>query len=106
MELKVSAFDWDDGNRGKCRKHGLSMADVEHVLISAQNRIRSRCSKLAHGRHAISPLERPARVVFSFVVFTLRLANDEIKLRPISARYMHKKEIAKYEKEIAGLRNR
>ena len=29
-------------------------------------------------------------------------AGDQLKLRPISAR-MHKKEIAKYEKEIAGL---
>jgi hypothetical protein len=36
MELKVSAFDWDDGNRDKCRKHGLSMSDVEHVLVSAR----------------------------------------------------------------------
>jgi uncharacterized DUF497 family protein len=33
-------------------------------------------------------------------------AGDQFKLRPISARYMHKKEIAKYEKEIAGLQNR
>jgi uncharacterized DUF497 family protein len=40
---------------------------------------------------------------FSFVVFTLRVANDQLKLRPISARFMHKKEIAKYEKEIARL---
>ena len=43
---------------------------------------------------------------FSFVVFTLRVANDQLKLRPISARFMHKKEIAKYEKEIARLQNR
>jgi uncharacterized DUF497 family protein len=39
MELKVSAFDWDDGNRDKCQKHGLSMSDVEHVLVSARNLI-------------------------------------------------------------------
>ena len=39
MELNVSAFDWDDGNRDKCQKHGLSMSDVEHVLVSARNLI-------------------------------------------------------------------
>jgi uncharacterized DUF497 family protein len=39
MEFKVSAFDWDDGNRDKCRKHGLSMSDVEYVLVSARNLI-------------------------------------------------------------------
>jgi uncharacterized DUF497 family protein len=35
MELKISTFDWDDGNRDKYQKHGLSISDVEHVLISA-----------------------------------------------------------------------
>jgi uncharacterized DUF497 family protein len=39
MELNVSAFDWDDGNRDKCQKHGLSTSDVEHVLVSARNLI-------------------------------------------------------------------
>jgi uncharacterized DUF497 family protein len=39
MELKVSGFDWDDGNHNKCQKHGLSMSDVEHVLLSARNLI-------------------------------------------------------------------
>ena len=52
---------------------------------------------------AKSPLEKTRAGRFSFVVFTLRVADDQFKLRPISARYMHKKEIAKYEKEIAGL---
>jgi uncharacterized DUF497 family protein len=35
-----------------------------------------------------------------------RAAGDQLKLRPISARFMHKKEIAKYEKEIGGLQKR
>jgi uncharacterized DUF497 family protein len=35
MELMISAFDWDDGNREKCQKHGLSMSDVEHALVPA-----------------------------------------------------------------------
>jgi uncharacterized DUF497 family protein len=34
------------------------------------------------------------------------MADDQLKLRPISARFMHKKEMAKYEKEIARLQNR
>jgi hypothetical protein len=25
-------FDCDDGNRGKCRKHGLSEAEIEYAL--------------------------------------------------------------------------
>jgi len=34
-----------------------------------------------------------------FVVFTLRRKGDELLIRPISARYMHKKEIDAFEKE-------
>jgi uncharacterized DUF497 family protein len=104
MEFKVSAFDWDDDNRDKCRKHGLSMSDVEYVLVSARNLIvRDVQNSLTEDRYIAIGKTRAGR--FSFVVFTLRVADDQFKLRPISARYMHKKEIAKYEKEIAGLQN-
>jgi uncharacterized DUF497 family protein len=35
-----------------------------------------------------------------FVVFTLRKNSETVLIRPISARYMHKKEIDAHEKEI------
>lgn len=38
-----------------------------------------------------------------FIVFTLRRKRDEVLIRPISARYMHKKEIESYEKENPDL---
>jgi uncharacterized DUF497 family protein len=34
-----------------------------------------------------------------FIIFTLRRKGDELLIRPISARYMHKKEIEVYEEE-------
>jgi len=34
-----------------------------------------------------------------FIIFTLRRKGDELLIRPVSARYMHRKEIAAYEKE-------
>jgi uncharacterized DUF497 family protein len=36
-------------------------------------------------------------------VFTLRRKGDKQMIRPISARYMHKKEIESYEKENSGV---
>jgi uncharacterized DUF497 family protein len=27
-----AGFDWDDGNRAKCQKHGVSRAEIEFVL--------------------------------------------------------------------------
>ena len=38
-----------------------------------------------------------------FIVFRLRRNGDELLIRPISARYMHKKEIDAYEKENPDL---
>jgi uncharacterized DUF497 family protein len=38
-----------------------------------------------------------------FVVFTLRRRGDDILIRPISARYMHDKEVKSYEKENPNL---
>ena len=40
-----------------------------------------------------------------FVVFTLRQRGEDMMLRPISARHMHKKEVAYYEKETSRAEN-
>lgn len=55
----VAGFDWDEGNRTKCTRHGVAI-DV-------------------------------------FVAFTLRVRAGHRWIRPISARYMHAKEIPHYE---------
>jgi uncharacterized DUF497 family protein len=41
-----------------------------------------------------------------FLTFTLRQRRNAALIRPISARYMHRKEIAHYEKEAAKAQNR
>ena len=30
--MRVSGFDWDDGNRLKCQKHGVSVAEIESMF--------------------------------------------------------------------------
>ena len=32
MSEAVVAFDWDDGNRGKCQKHGVSLQQIEALF--------------------------------------------------------------------------
>ncbi|MCA9499237.1 MAG: hypothetical protein MRJ63_10580 [Nitrospirales bacterium] len=39
-----------------------------------------------------------------FVVFTLRVVEDEILIRPMSARYMHEKEATRDEEESAKIK--
>jgi uncharacterized DUF497 family protein len=32
MDDGVAGFDWDKGNRAKCHKHGVSVAEVEGLF--------------------------------------------------------------------------
>ena len=94
--MEFDGFDWDWGNREKCQKHGVSLSEVESVFarpviilpdkenLQGERRFRAIGSTL-HGRRA-------------FVVFTWRSGPIGKLLRPISARYMHREEVADYEK--------
>ena len=55
-------------------------------------------------REVVSEIRRILRPGgrYAFVVFTPRLKHERTIWRPISARYMHRKEVARYEKEISG----
>jgi uncharacterized protein len=96
-DVKVSGFDWDEGNRTKCRKHGVSLAQIEalfahDVRIAPDPRHSADEDRLiAVGRISTG---RPV-----FVAFTIRTKNGRRLIRPVTARYMHAKEIAAYEKE-------
>jgi len=93
MTLKVSGFDWDAGNWPKCAKHGLSKREVEEVFESVPavmadphpDELRMRAiGKTKAGRYV-------------FLVFMLRVFDGLTYIRPISARYMHRKEIDRYD---------
>lgn len=101
MILQANGFDWDKGNQAKCEKHGLSIAAIEglftHPLAILPDAAHSRREKRLR---AIGRTDKGRAV---FIVFTLRRQGEELLIRPISARYMHKKEIETYEKENPGL---
>lgn len=101
--MEFDGFNWDHDNRDKCRKHGVSQAeieslfrgtplvgpDIEHSL--AEERFRA-IGVTAQGRHL-------------FVVFTIRRRGEDILIRPLSARCMHRKEVEAHEKEIPGIQD-
>jgi hypothetical protein len=33
MNLQIGGFDWDDGNRSKCEKHGVSIEEIEALFV-------------------------------------------------------------------------
>ncbi|MGC9959204.1 BrnT family toxin [Roseiarcus sp.] len=98
----VRGFDWDHGNRRKCLKHGMSIADIEAVftrpvviLPDKENPAGERRLKAI----GTTPLGRHA-----FIVFTWRAEGaGSALLRPISARFMHRKEVETYEKAYPNL---
>ena len=101
MDLQFDAFDWDRGNSAKCQKHGLSVALIEDLFTRPVAIIPDAAHLQKERRFcAIGQTGKGRRV---FLVFTLRRRGDEQVIRPISARYMHRKEIETYEKENSGL---
>ena len=52
----------------------------------------------SHAEERFRAIGRTVRGRYVFVVFTLRLRDGDVFIRPISARYMHQKEIEHYEK--------
>ena len=97
MDIVVAGFDWDAGNREKCRKHGVSRAEIEALfagpLAIRQGEIHSATESrfIAVGRNAVGR--------WIFLVFTYRRRGGKTYIRPIGARYMHRKEVSHYEKE-------
>ncbi|MBN8996386.1 MAG: BrnT family toxin [Rhizobiales bacterium] len=92
----MDGFDWDDGNRAKCQKHGVSLHEIEAVFANARIAPDLKHSDredryIAVGRNARS---RPM-----FVAFVYRRFGDVVRIRPVSARYMHRKEAESYENE-------
>jgi uncharacterized DUF497 family protein len=101
MFLQFDDFDWDRGNRAKCQKHGLSTALIESLFARPLAIIPSATASQEERRFcAVGQTGNGRRV---FLVFTLRRNGDRQLIRPISARYMHKKEVESYEKENPGV---
>jgi len=93
--MQTTGFDWDAGNWPKCGKHGVSREEIEQVLADTPfvmtdpfpNEPRWRAiGKTRQGRYV-------------FLVFMLLKTGDTSKIRPISARYMHPKEVDHYERQ-------
>ena len=97
MNLRFAGFEWDAGNRAKCEKHGVSVTAIEGLFSrplliipdashsESEDRLRA-IGKTASGRSV-------------FLVFTIRTRAGKRVIRPVSARYMHRKEVRHYEQE-------
>lgn len=99
MNPVVAGFDWDDANRDKCRKHGISLAAIESLFRRPVSVFPDPAHSTVETRFKAIGTTDDGRSVL--IVFTLRRRGGDTLIRPISARYMHRKEIEHFEEEAA-----
>ncbi|MBI1920524.1 MAG: BrnT family toxin [Geobacter sp.] len=92
---RITGFDWDSGNARKNEKHGVSQAEAEQIFFNEPLVL------LEDTGHSMNELRFHALGTTTegkllHITFTLRF--DNTLLRVISARDMHRKERAVYEK--------
>ena len=93
--MQYDGFDWDEGNWPKCAKHGVSKAEIEAILSTGPIVLPDRSHRVEETRYNAVGVTNAGRYVFA--VFTFRQRDDNTLIRPLSARYMHRKEVDRYE---------
>jgi uncharacterized protein len=101
----IRGFDWDDGNRDKCQKHGMSIGEIEAVFTGPVVILPDR--ENMSGERRLKAIGRTPAGRHAFIVSTWRAERaGSALLRAISARYMHKSEVESYEKAYSHIQNR
>ena len=90
--MKVLALDWDSGNREKCARHGVSVAEIEQLLRNRPLVMRDPFP--GEERHRAVGVTDEGRHVF--LVFTFRQTSEGTRICPISVRFMHQREVNVY----------
>ena len=94
MDTLFQGFDWDESNAEKCRVHG-SIEEIESALVSKALVIVHDVKHSKDERRYVA-IGRTAKGRDLFVGFTFRIVAGRKLLRPITARYMHRKEVERY----------
>lgn len=97
MNVSVEGFEWDDGNWPKCGKHGVSKREIEALFQASPDVYPDPAHSQTENRMLAIGATKAGRWVL--VAFTLRTRQDKTFIRPISARYMHQKEVDHYERQ-------
>ncbi len=90
-------FEWDQWNIEKNLNHGLETSEIEEVFLGREKLLAiDHKHNQVESRHIL--IGRSQRARWLYVVFTMRQEN----IRVVSARYMHQREVKKYEKAITN----
>ena len=92
--MNIVGFDWDKGNAVHCQKHGVTREEIE-FLFSNEPRV---FPDPFVSERRLRAIGRNAAGRYLYVVFMFKELEQQKYIRPISARYMHKKEVEHYER--------
>ena len=96
--MKLAGFDWDSGNLSKCLEHGVALGQIEALFAGDVYVVRD--AVVAGERRTIAFGAGAGRWIFC--VFTWRGE----KVRPVSVRFMHDKEVKRYVEAISRSEDR
>lgn len=91
----LTGLDWDDGNLTKCQRHGVSVEEIAELFAGEPAYVPDERHSSAEPRLLAIGKTSAGRALF--VAFTIRVRDGRRLARPISARFMHRKEIEHYE---------
>ena len=89
-----AGLDWDDANLSKCQKHGVPVEEIEAMFAGEPKYSPDVAHSIDEQRYLATGRTLEGRPLY--VVFTIRDRDGGRYVRPISARYMHAKEAARY----------
>ncbi len=97
--MKFEGFNWDTGNTSKCQKHGLTQEEIEYFFQQEKIYVAPDI-KHSNSEDRFLAIGRGPGNKLIIVAFTFRNQKGQRFIRPISARFMNRKEVQKYEKEV------
>ena len=103
--MRIEGFDWDSGNTDKCQKHGLVKKEIEWFFTQEKIYVAPDIKHSSHEERFLAIREGPKNKLI-VVAFTFRIQGAQTLIRPISARFMNKKEVQKYEETFKKNKNR
>jgi uncharacterized DUF497 family protein len=89
-------IDWDTGNWPKCGKHGVAQAEIVEVFAGDPTIFADPKHSTVEERLLAVGQTKAGRHVF--IAFTFRRKAGALHIRPVSARFMHDREIRFYGK--------
>lgn len=98
MSQSIAGFDWDDGNLPKCQSHGVMIEEIEAAFRGSINVLPDRIHSVTETRYV--GIGRSASGRHLLIAFTYREIDKQQFIRPISARFMHAKEVRHYETQV------